>query len=459
MSTTNLAGRNTSIWHKVLYCLALLFPLILAGCADNVMSEFSKLETEALKYGTVSVGAVRVTDYDNEHLRKSREKLQEALENIRNELGHGLRPSAVPVASEKPNPQKESPEAAKAQALWPSETELIGLRMAALKLVESELEDIKLDCLTPTECGFRRVVVSLDCSAWVRGKAGAALVYIDLYPCNADRWCHKAANVLKCYLNEGILSPQRWEKLMKGELACGYESFDLCTIEPPDPNKLSEEDRSDLVAFCHRRLRKKNLLPHIVHVERMGAAEYLILAEEDYAGSKFGISGAYPGLPASAELGLESHKKEQLQTATVRPLSLAFIAGDRRAGWLFMPTKTREGRMLPTERRLRMVVDIPDNMLKLSIHVHKVFLGPDLCILPDASLAKQMNNLERAREVLTRGDDLYEAYHEQPSYYRLIKTRMRNLLYQGWAEEILVDVPAREYQKCASAPWGGPICQ
>jgi len=456
MSTTNLADRNPSTGRRVLYCLALLFSFTLVGCANNVVNEFSTLEAESLKYGTVSVGAVRVTDYNSPHLRESREELQKALENIRTECGRGLRPSAVADTSKNPDPNKESPEAVKAQAPWPSETELIGLRMAALKLIESELEDINLDCPTPIEPNFRRVVVSLDCSAWVRDKAGAALVYIDLYPFNADRWCHEAANVLKCYLDEGILSPQEWEKLMKDELADRYKSFDPCsfgpcTFTPPERKDLCEEDPNDLVGFCHRWLGRKKLFPHIVHVERMGAAEYLILAEEDYSGSKFGISGTYPGLPVSAEVGIESHKKGELQTATVRPLSLAFIAGDRRAGWLFMPTKRSEGRMIPTERRLRMVVDVPDNMLKLSIHVHKVFLGPDLGILPEASLAKQMNHLERTRELLTRADALYEKYQEQPSYYRLIKTRMRNLLYQGWAEEISVDIPPRGNQKCTPA--------
>jgi len=140
-------------------------------------------------------------------------------------------------------------------------------------------------------------------------------------------------------------------------------------------------------------------------------------------------------------LGVEARKEERLRTSTIRPLSLAFIAGNRRAGWLFMPGKTTEGRMPPTERRLRMVVDIPDIMSRLSIHVHKLFLGPDLNILPGASLAKQMNNLDQTREALTDGDDLYYKYREQPKHYRLIKTRMRNLLYQGWAEEIPVDIP------------------
>lgn len=104
--------------------------------------------------------------------------------------------------------------------------------------------------------------------------------------------------------------------------------------------------------------------------------------------------------------------------------------------------------MPPTERRLRMVVDIPKDLVKLSIHVHKVFLGPDLGILPGAILARQVDNLGRTRELLTEADQLYEKYKAtEPGYYRLIKTRMRNLLYQGWAEEIPVEIPAKRMKE------------
>lgn len=334
--------------------------------------------------------------------------------------------------------------------------------MAALKFIESELEDLKLNEVSRVEPNFHRVVVSLDCSAWVRGEAGAALVYIDLYPDKVDCWCHEAARILdrwweaekdardkgtrlcanqkKCYQKE-------WEELIDEELVDkeldkAFKSLDCSAKEMPKESEIKEEDRYDWVAFCHRWLEEKKLFPRIVHVERMGKTEYLILAEGDYSTTKFGISGGYPGGP-SAELGVEARKEEKLRTAAIRPLSLAFIAGDRRAGWLFMPTKTREERMPLTERRLRMVVDIPDKMSKLSIHVHKVFLDSDLRILSDSSLAKQMKNLNRTRNILTKGDDLYEKYKKQPKHYRLIKTRMRNLLYQGWSEEIVVDIPAK----------------
>ena len=440
MNTINLTDRNTLTWLRVLFCLALPFSFGFAGC---VLHTFSGLETEALRYGTVSVGAVRVTDYNNEHLRKSRTKLQEALDHFRKELGHGLNLSIAAEDSNQPT-HKRVP--------WPSEIELVGLRMAALKFVESELENLKLNCITPTDPNFIRVVVSLDCSAWVRGKAGAALVYIDLYPYRVDGWCHEAAGIMndrwdELKGNKKNKKPKgrkyyecRWNEITKENLQYAFKSLDQSKMQMPPDSEIKEDDPYDWVAFCHSWLKRKNLFPHIVHVERMGKTEYLILAEEDYSSSRFGISGTYPGGP-TAEFGVESREEAKLKTAKVRPLSLAFVAGDRRAGWLFMPTKTREGRMPPTERRLRMVVDIPHKMSKLAIHVHKLFLGPDLRILPGASLERQMNNLNRTRQALTDGDHLYYKYKEQPKHYRLIKTRMRNLLHQGWSEEISVDIP------------------
>lgn len=212
MKTTNFADRKTSIRLVALYCLELVFRVALAGCTSLVLWDFNQLEKEALKYGTVSVGAVRVTDYNEEHLEGSRKRLRLALEKIQKHLANEpITPSQKPPAATEDTNKKadkaqdkkagkaQDKENDKAQAPWPYEIEAIGLRMAALKFVESELEDINLGIVSPNKPGFRRVVVSLDCSAWVRGEAGAALVYIDLYPYEADSWCHEAAKVLESF--------------------------------------------------------------------------------------------------------------------------------------------------------------------------------------------------------------------------------------------------------------------
>jgi len=474
MKTRNLAHRNASAWLGVLYCLALAFCLAFAGCNNQALQTFSRFEKEALKYGTVSVGAVRVTDYNHPHLQDAREQLERALRTIRQELGRGpntplQRQSAAAGKSNQSSKagkasSETTREAPKVQTPRPTEIEMVGLRMAALKFIESEIEDLNLGEIDRVDPNFRRVVISLDCSAWVRGRAGAALVYIDFYPYKVDCWCHRASEeilakwwseVEQARDNDTSLPENRkayyqgeWERLIDEDLADkelgnAFKPLDNSTKKMPEESEIKEEDRSDWVAFCHRWLKKKRLFPRIVNVERMGKAEYLILTESDYSASQFGIGAEYPA-GISAKWGVETREKAERLMATVRPLSLAFVAGDRRAGWLFMPSKTREGKMPPTERRLRMVVDVPKKLRRLGIHVHKVFLGPDLGILPDAALVRQVENLDLTRDTLTKADELYKKYkRSQPSHYRLIKTRMRNLLYQGWAEEIPVDIPEK----------------
>jgi hypothetical protein len=428
--------------------MELVFCLTFAGCKKLVLWDFDRLEKKALNYGTVSVGAARVIPYDDDELEKSRENLRKALLNIRNQL------TDAPITPPTQTEDSDNKKTIKSQPPWLSEIERVGLRMAALKFVESEIEDINLGIIFPNEPNFSRVVVSLDCSAWVRGKAGAALVYIDLYPYKADDWCHEAEEILECWWKKikncnssEELEIQkrykcRWNKAAKDELTYAFECSMLATkIQMPNEPDIEDRDSIDWVGFCHRLLAEQELLPHIVHVERMGRAEYLTLAESDYSSSKLGIGFEHPAGP-SAELATETRREAKRRMGSLRQLSLAFVAGKRRAGWLFMPGKTTEGKMAPTERRLRIVVDVPKELNTLAIHVHKVFLDPELGVLDGAAFSKHVDYLDKTRETLPRADKLYQKYKEtMPKHYRLIKTRIRNLPYQGWANEIVVDMP------------------
>jgi len=488
MKTTNFADRNTSARLWVLYCLALLFAFV--GCSEEaeVLRNFSRLENEALKYGTVSVGAARVTEYDTCELRKSRQRLRDALCRMRCKwlkdpktapqgywADFASKYLAIIINLTKPKEESKLADPndlstyfkdlatafhkmMKDQPPQPSEIDLIGYYMAAQKFVESELEELKLG--NPADPNFRRVVVSLDLTAWVRGKTKAALVYIDLYPYNADRWCDDAARILDCRWNELKCNKKnkkpkgrkyyeyRWNKLTKENLQYAFKSLDQSKMQMPPDSEIKEVAPNDWVGFCHRLLNKKGLFPCIIQVERMGQGEYLILGEGTYSGTEFQLGGAHPA-GVSGTLKVGTAKKTEGLTAKVRPLSLAFVAGERRAGWLFMPGKTTEGRMPPTERRLRMVVDVPKEISKLTIHVHKLFLDSDLGILPGATFKDQMANLRQTRRTLidtnkfSESSQAGESPHWFPRQYRLIKTRIRNLLYQGWSEEINVDIPEK----------------
>ena len=63
---------------------------------------------------------------------------------------------------------------------------------------------------------------------------------------------------------------------------------------------------------------------------------------------------------------------------------------------------------------------------------------------------------------LTRADELYPTCVEResgssPTHYRLMKSRMRNLLYQGWSEELAVHIPRYETdRKCPPPDPGEP---
>lgn len=495
--------------------------LVLPGCINEALDTFSKIEVEASKYGTVSAGAVRVKDYNDPELKSARETFRKALVNIQErliqdindfnspsipegyeisrsymktflELGFVIGKGQIPQKENvrKPEGQSSTEDDKFLQKMWdtiankmpmpkPNRIDLMARRMAELKFVESEIEDVNLSEVSPFYPKYRRVMISLDFTAWVRVKAGAVLVYIDLYPFNADAWCHKAANALEEVLkkekkmeeekkkeSKKSENEKKWEQLLKEyekkreQLLKEYKKewkeklkhlrgFPRKSIKSLKPPRI--EGQKDPVGYCHFLLVKHDLLPRIVHIERFSKSEYLTLGQEDYRGLDTWIGANLPKW-LSAELGVQASKQtEQLKTS-IRPLSLAFIAGERRAGWLFMPSKIEAGKMPPTERRLRMVVDIPKDLSKLGVHVHKLFLGPDLGILPDAAFANQMAELNLTRWKVNKAEDWYGKYkvkepllkglyYASPKNWRLVKSRMRNLLYQGWSEEIVVDIP------------------
>jgi hypothetical protein len=326
--------------------------------------------------------------------------------------------------------------------------------MASLKFIESEIEDINLSNVYPCDHNYRRVVISIDFTAWVRGKAKATLVYVDLYPYKADTWCHEEAKVLCDWLNDVNEAnepsyAEKWKDVTEKVLGSAFCLSEMSIKNLPKKSTIEEGDKADLTGFCHNLLRRNRLCPCIVHVERLGQAEYSILAEGLYSGTELQLGGVHPaGVSGSAKIGA-SRTTGGLK-AEAQPISLAFVAAEQRAGWLFMPSKTQEeNRMRPTERRLRMVVDIPEKSSKLAIHIHKIFLDAELGILSDASFKNQMEDIDITRQLLSKADGWYEISEARkpscpsPRHYRLRKSRMRNLLYQGWSEEIVVGIPAK----------------
>jgi hypothetical protein len=499
MTTVNIKFRNPVAWLTKICCLVFLF--ILTGCDSGAIQLANGLEEHALKNGTISVGAVRVTDYNDPCLAESRQRLINALSVMEANLTDanimpqsymsneslfklgltfswikgGGGPNSVPFLS--PKDLNDLSQTVINGQPKPTEIEMVGLRMATRKFIESEMEDLNLISANhAVEPNYRRFVISLDCTAWVTGEAKAALVYIDLYPHKADIWGHEAGDVLALMGNQTKKNPitkffgnlmiwffpnsqthpfysreeikwgepniSNWNKTLK-ILEDGFSSGSLKNIDRP---KMYKEVPCDCIAKCHDWLAEYKLCPRIVQVERMEEGEYLISAQEAYSG--YGLQGEVV-LPSGVSAGIqaEADKKKTSNSATVLPSNLAFVAGSSRAGWLFRPSPREGNSMLPKERRLRIVVDIPKDMTKVGIYVHKLFLDSDLHVIPSADLLNQMGCSWLNQGALVWTDSLYEPMmRTDPALYGLMKTRIRNMLYQGWSEEIVADIPQNQKQ-------------
>ena len=470
---TYLSKRQLSMMSPEFYTLLLVvcclaFLLVLAGCGKSSLALANRLEKNALKHGTISVGAVRVMDYDDPCLAKSRQQLRDTLYVMEAKVSDAnMMPQSYTLnenlfkfalvlgwgTKAEPNkavlPDLQDPSSfykivANAKPK-PSEIEMVGLRMATRKFIESEIEDLNLAGVYPVDSDkYRRVVISLDLAAWVCGEAKAALVYLDLYPYKADIWCYEAGDVLKKTLED---PKNRNAKYQREPYEPNKEAWDnaLRILEAgfypgflEDVNRPKLREGMDCIAKCHVWLEENRLCPRIIQIERLGEGEYLISAQGGYSGFGLQVGGTLSS-EVSASIGSEAAKKDTSMGAKIQPCSLAFVAGNTRAGWLFMPL---EGRMRPTERRLRMVVDVPKNMTKLGVHAHKLFLDSGLQIIPGADFLGQGAGHWLNQWVLVESDSLYEPLVKtDPALYGLVKTRIRNLLFQGWSEEIVVDIP------------------
>ncbi len=464
MEKTSLLQRHILMRLSLLGSLEIC--LVAAGC--GVLDRFSHVERDASRYGTVAVGAVRAVDYNAPSLRESRRRLSQDLDGIRASLNtiYGVRPQVSAGKLPKDANADAQAQDKRAEGATPAagpnpqvcEMDLIASRMSALKFIESERADTNLAETVPLQPGSRRMEVSLDCSAWVRGNARAVLVEIDLYPFKADSWCHQAGQILKKWAAQkpadGNDYAKQWDKTL-GRLE-GFYADDATEadvqrfrqhLKVPRRTAAMQEPNKPLgyyVARCHDWLEVNHLRPLIVHIERMSRAEYQILGESNRFSTEAELGLTYA--VASAKLGSATEKLLSEQMARMQSLNLAFVAGYHRAGWLFMPAEITSDHMPPTERRLKMVVDVPDDLLRLGIHIHKLFLDDRLRILGDSTLARQVAGYQEARSLLDDAERLYpdesnDGNGGDEKSYRFVKTRMRNMLYQGWPEEIVVDIP------------------
>lgn len=484
-------------WAKLLVLLAPM--MVAAACADHedpargILNEADALEKEGSKFGSIWVGAVRIADYDAEGLeseRKARrtvlvaewesaaklklsdlkpdrtdEKHQKAEGTLGIQLPGGLpvAPAAAAVA-EKGTPDEKGIEgSATTRALGPNPTDLLVRKLALLNRIQSELEEDDLSNLSAMDPKrYHRIQLSLSLTAWTQGGARAALVYMDVYPYNGDRGCHEVADAA-AHFGEGEKEEiQKTASEVKGEKAKQVleqraaktasdmrERFVRSFVQeafasPPEELPGEAEFLGWLgrgkaaYGLCHAALDTYHLLPRLVKVESLGDTIFAGSRQvSDYAGG-VNVKSQPAAIAAKAETS------DAVAEESVSLTTLSFAAGSRRAGWFFM---ARSGKtMSPVERRVRLVIDLPINLKRLEVHVHKSFLDEKDALL--SGFSDQLDKSIRARNLLDRIEMEFPTdpgcpdtqLFCSPTQWQLTKTRARNLSDHAWSERLLVDV-------------------
>jgi 5-methylthioadenosine/S-adenosylhomocysteine deaminase len=463
--------------------------------------ELECLEDEATRYGAISAGAVRVEDYNSPTRAIARAKFREDLAKVRslpdniytNEVH--LMQSEVAIAAainlasktateSKPgdHPKTEtSPEdyIKKLKELLPGDTlpklnssdEALA-RLARLRYLQNETENLDLP---PLQNGYRRLELSVSLTAWTKGNARAAVVYLDLYPFNADRWCHWTAHSVEHAYLQARTDPKipvkledflvKWRAIVDSEYWSRKRILDESTNVFPG---LSWHDvdfwgfvkhyengpNQDPYANCHTALESRHLLPNLVYVEPVANPRFALSATA--AGSN--LDSKFDARVPQADATLSASRKsvESDESADLEVNVLSFAAGQRRAGWIFLQNGNRKI-MRPFESRVHMVVDVPAQFVgKVELDVHKTFL--DQQYRPLVTFSDQTRWLNLARQVLNeiesepdRKEMLSLRWAEKQPWngevyssvtnWQLLKSWTRNLGGLAWSEKLVFEIP------------------
>lgn len=490
------------------------------GCTTTTsradpLKAFDALEREAAQYGLLAAGAARISEFDNKFLRKLRDRQKEVIDELTDQFKEPPKPEvseafltfvdklvSFRVTLGQPATQPSDPTkglmndlsndlkaafngaaqaALAADATEANRIDMARLRLEQVKYLNSQLEDLELLKSSPPDHRYVRMMLSVSLTAFVRPeKARAAVVYLDLYPYAADDWCHRAGHklqdILRKWYNRAGSPPTNEQRKELQDIVGTFwdretqylnESGTFRNLEPPTETWKYEKPFNDPVAFMHYYLRQKHLLPKLVHVEPVDEGE-IVREIEATVGSErlgFGLVGGAPGVGGELSLARLRAQLEARRLERINRLSLAFAAGNNRAGWYFLP-RVRRGTpsvMKPTERRIRMVVDVPKNLARMGIHVHKVFLDESLLPIESGAFTNQITALNQARYILS---EVEETFPDEPdkgidpalefnqrikmvtgtrfktsTNWRLMKSRLRNSLTQAWAEELEVLIP------------------
>lgn len=339
-------------------------------------------------------------------------------------------------------------------------------KLSVLRFLESERESLDLSDSNPVDSHYHRVQVTVSLTAWTVDPAVAALVYLDFYPYSGDWWCHKIVTKTKEEKNSArALNDEELKNRLQNrvavandELARTFSGSALLSMEDLLRWFDLSKTPSDPYTGCHGWLMEKYLLPKLVHVEPLGDSRYVMINQGAETSHDIGLE-LNAGRYGKVDTGQKANDAELAKQAHIRLTAISFAAGERRAGWFFRGD-SQSSSMRPLERRLRMVIDIPVNLKKLELHVHKLFLDKNNKNL--AKFPEQTRGLHSSRWLLDEIEDDVEGKlghdrcdtaiqekrisrqeHCYPSetYWQLTKSRVRNLISLGWSERLVIDVP------------------
>lgn len=471
--------RPISLWQ--LRCAALLLATV-AACghgdyrdndpARRILDEADELEKDGSKYGSIWVGAVRVADYDAEGLWRERDDRRKTLRNDWDFAAQlklsDLKPERIEQRSQRleatvavelpvgagtsangagdrapPSGHKTGDGSTGFSAIGANPTGLLGRKLALLNRIQSELEEEDLSNFSAVDGRkYHRIQLSLSLTAWTQGQARAAVVYMDVYPFNGDRACHEVGERAAKYNGGDKGKAEAVAELQKRF----YEAFLRGAFVTPPPELPPAEfemwlGKGDAAyGMCHTALDAYYLLPKLVKVESLGDTIFAGTRQQ----SDYGVGGKLKSKPVTMEA--EGATGADVVEEDVAPTTLSFAAGSRRAGW-FLMAKGKDGKtMNPVERRVRLVIDVPIQLKRLEVHVHKSFLDSNENLA--SGFGDQLDKSIRARNLLDRIEGLYpsdpkcpaEQLFCSPTQWQLTKTRARNLSDHAWSERLIVDV-------------------
>lgn len=461
---------------------------------SNPVERFSDVERKAAEYGFISAGAIRVAPFQLTAWKELRDKQLQAIDELAKEFKTPPKPEwssaylsvqdlllnlslfykGVPAIGDGDKPPAANSElysklqstlndlfskALDSVATEANRIDMARLRLGYLKYLDNQYENLRLlETLPLDRTKYRRVIVSVQLTALVRREAAAgAVVFLDLYPLRGDTWAHFAGRALEQELKKSQ-GADRTDEDVNAAFKAGWLKH-LTMLERSffdtkafGEYKVNDRDRLDPIGAMHHYLAANGLLPKIVHVDPLDEGELFDQLTLTASSTRTGLSlgATLPNVSALASGAVGSTGAQGERSQQINPLSVAFAAGDSRAGWLFFPSQGNSNSAIskPTERRFRMIVDIPKSLKLVAMHVHKMFTDREL--QPIASFREQLADLNLARQLLSQSEGDYPDVptirelndpvgpidFRSPAYWELMKSRMRNILYQGWSENL-----------------------